>query len=262
MPYQSYTSYLFTESIFYSLTIIYSSYVLRLEKLDLKNWIFILLFAALLSITRPTGILFFVSTLLYIFFRFLNNIRLLYKIILISVSLVVCLMAINTMLQAGGSFDFMLPFKKENIICGVNTVNNADIKTIEKGNSIQGIVYYIFNNKEQFLRLAGLKTLAFFGMLRTYFSLFHNILLVLFFYPFYILSFIGLWKKIKQQKNSLIYITSIILLYWVTTLLTCDDWHNRFILTVSPFLFLLGFAAFCRKASLSRENYNGESPGD
>ena len=254
IPYQLYTGYLFTESIFYSLTIIYSSCVLRLGKLDFKNWLFILLFAALLSITRPTGILFFLSTLLYIFFRFLYNIRLLYKIILISVSLVVCLMAINTMLQAGGSLDFMLPFKKENIICGVNTVNNANIKTLEKGNSIQGIIYYIFNNKEQFLRLARLKTLAFFGMLRTYFSPFHNILLALFFYPFYILSFIGTWKKIKQQKASLIYFISIIVLYWVTTLLTCDDWHNRFILTVSPFLFLLGFAAFTAKNSVLKEN--------
>jgi hypothetical protein len=254
IPYQLYTGYLFTESIFYSLTIIYSSYVLRLEKLTLKDWLFILLFATLLSITRPTGILFFAVTLLYIFFRFLNKLGLLYKIIIISVSLAIFLVIINSMLEAGGSLDFMLPFKKENIICGVNTVSNADIKTIEKGNSIQGIVYYIFNNKEQFLRLAGLKTLAFFGMLRTYYSLFHNILLGLFFYPFYILSFIGTWKKIKQGDKALIYIVAIILLYWLTTLLTCDDWHNRFILTISPFLFLLGFAAFTGKYSVSNEN--------
>ncbi len=150
---------------------------LRLGKLDFKNWLFILLFAALLSITRPTGILFFLSTLLYIFFRFLYNIRLLYKIILISVSLVVCLMAINTMLQAGGSLDFMLPFKKENIICGVNTVNNANIKTLEKGNSIQGIIYYIFNNKEQFLRLARLKTSCFFWYVKNLFFPFSQYLI-------------------------------------------------------------------------------------
>ncbi|HEY5407295.1 MAG TPA: hypothetical protein VIJ92_09410 [Ginsengibacter sp.] len=253
IPYQLYTGYLFTESIFYSLTIIYSSYVLRLEKLTSKDWLFILLFATLLSITRPTGILFFAVTLLYIFFRFLNNLGLLYKIITISVALAIFLVAINSMLQAGGSLDFMLPFKKENIICGVNTVNNADINTLEKGNSIQGIVYYMFNNKEQFLRLARLKTLAFFGMLRTYYSLSHNILLALFFYPFYILSFVGVWKKIKQRDTAIIYIISIILLYWVTTLLTCDDWHNRFVLTVSPFLFLLGFASFIKKDSASKE---------
>jgi len=257
IPYQLYTGYLFTESIFYSLTIIYSSYVLRLEKLTLKHWIFIVLFAILLSITRPTGILFFAATLLYVFFRFLNNLGLLYKIITISFSLTIFLIIINSMLQTGGSLDFMLPFKKENIICGVNTVTNADIKTIEKGNSIQGIAYYIFNNHEQFLKLAKLKTFAFFGMLRTYYSLAHNILLALFFYPCYILAIIGIWKKIKQRDTIIIYIIAIILLYWFTTLLTCDDWHNRFILTVSPFLVLSGFAAFVRKKPFSKSINNG-----
>ena len=36
--------------------------------------------------------------------------------------------------------DFMLPFKTENIICGVPTTNNTEIKTAEKGNSLQGIL--------------------------------------------------------------------------------------------------------------------------
>jgi hypothetical protein len=246
IPYQVYNSFLFTESIFYSLTIIYSSYVLQLKKLTIKNSLLMLLLLVLLSVTRPTGILFFVVTAIYIFFRFLNKLNMLYKTLILTFSIFVFLIIVNAMLQVGGSLDFMLPFKKENIICGVNTVNNADIKTFEKGNSLQGIVYYIFNNEEQFLRLAKLKTLSFFGMLRTYYSLFHNVFLVLFFYPFYILSFIGIWEKIKLKDKRIIYVVSIILLYWFTTLLTCDDWHNRFILTVSPFLFLLGFAAFSK----------------
>ncbi|MGH2564140.1 MAG: hypothetical protein ACRDE5_06490, partial [Ginsengibacter sp.] len=174
--------------------------------------------------------------------------RVLHRTLILSLSIFIFLIIINTMLQAGGSLDFMLPFKKENIICGVNGINNADVKTIEKGNSLQGIVYYIFNNEKQFLKLAKLKTLSFFGLLRTYYSLFHNVFLVLFFYPFYILSVIGIWKKIKQKDKRIIYLVSIILLYWITTLLTCDDWHNRFILTVSPFLFLAGFAAFIRNS--------------
>ena len=244
IPYQLYTSFLFTESIFYSLTIIYTSYLLRLEKLTLKNVLLIVLFLVLLSITRPTGFLFFVASAFYLFFRFLNKLSLLYKTSLICISVFFFFFFTNIMLQAGGSLDLMLPFKKENIICGVNTVNNAEIETMEKGNSLQGIAYYVFNNHEQFLKLSKLKTLAFFGMLRTYYSLFHNVLLVLFFYPFYILSFIGIWKKMKQKDKTIIYLITIILLYWITTLLTCDDWHNRFILTVSPFLFLLGLAAF------------------
>jgi hypothetical protein len=256
IPYQVYNSFLFTESIFYSLTIIYSSYVLQLKILTIKNSLFILLLLVLLSVTRPTGILFFVGTAIYIFFRFLNKWNLFYKMLIVSFSIFIFLIIVNAMLEVGGSLDFMLPFKKENIICGVNTVSNADIKTFEKGNSLQGILYYIFNNQEQFLRLAKLKTLSFFGMLRTYYSLFHNVFLVLFFYPFYLLSFIGTWKKIKLKDKRVSYLVSIILLYWVTTLLTCDDWHNRFILTVSPFLFLLGFAAFTKGLAA------GNGPGD
>lgn len=248
IPYQVYNSFLFTESIFYSLTVIYTSYILQLKRLAVKNLLLILLLLILLSVTRPTGILFFAVTAFYIFFRFLNNLSLLRRTLVVSLSIFIFLIIVNTMLQAGGSLDFMLPFKKENIICGVNSVNNTDVKTIEKGNSLQGIVYYIFNNEEQFLKLAKLKTLSFFGMLRTYYSLFHNVFLVLFFYPFYILSVIGIWKKIKQKDKRIIYLVSIILLYWITTLLTCDDWHNRFILTVSPFLFLVGFAAFIRNS--------------
>lgn len=251
IPYQQYTSFLFTESIFYSLTIIYSSYVLRLKRMTIKNIFFLIMFSVLLCITRPTGILFFMSTAVYIFFQFLNRINVLYKILVVATSVAIFLVTINAMLHAGGSLDFMLPFKKENIICGVNTVNTADIKILEKGNSLPGLFYYIFNNKQQFFKLAGLKTLAFFGMLRTYYSLSHNVFLVLFFYPFYILSFIGIWKKIRQRDKRIIYLIAVILLYWFTTLLTCDDWHNRFILTVTPFLFLMGFAAISKQKKLS-----------
>ncbi len=247
IPYQVYTSFLFTESIFYSLTIIYSSYLLRLEKLTFKNIFFLIIFLALLSVTRPTGILFFASSAIYIFFRFLNNVSVLYKTLIIAVSMVIFLTTVNMMLQAGGEFDFMLPFKKENIICGVDTNINMDIKILENGNSLKGLLYYISNNEQQFLKLSKLKTISFFGMVRSYYSTSHNTFLILFFYPFYILSAIGIRKKIMHKDKTTIFLFTIIMLYWTTTLLTCDDWHNRFILTVSPFLFLLGLAAFSKK---------------
>ncbi len=254
IPYQVYNSFLFTESVFYSLTIIYSSYLLRLKGITIKNVLALLLFIALLSITRPTGILFFAATAVYLFCKFLNKKNAAYLILLFLSSIVMFLIIINIMLQAGGSLDFMLPFKKENIICGVNTVSHSSIKTFETGNSLQGIIYYVFKNGHQFINLCWLKTAAFFGMLRNYYSLFHNIFLVIFFYPFYILSFPGIGKKIKDKR--IIYFISIIFLFWITTLLTCDDWHNRFILTITPFLFLLGFAAFSNKLYSEKENTN------
>ena len=249
VPYQVYNTFLFTESIFYSLAVIYSSYLLRLDKLTIKRLPVIIFLLVLLSITRPTGILFFLATALYIFFRFLSHLSFFQKFLIISCAILFFLFTLNAMLQVGGSLDFMQPFKKENIICGVPTIDNADIKTLEKGNSIQGLLYYIFNNGKQFSRLAALKTISFFGLIRNYYSLFHNIYLVLFFYPFYLLALSGVWKMFKRKSPVFYYMFTIILLYWITTLLTCDDWHNRFILTVTPFIFLMGFSVF------KKENY-------
>ncbi|HXR82685.1 MAG TPA: hypothetical protein VN722_00080 [Hanamia sp.] len=254
ITYQVYNSFLFTESVFYSLTVIYSSYLLRIQKLNLKNIGILVLLLILLSVTRPTGILFFPATAIYIFFRFLKPVSVWYQSAIIIGSLIIFYFLINQMLQSGGEFDFMLPFRKENIICGVNTNRIANIDVMEKGNSIEGLVYYILHNKDQFLRLAKLKTISFFGFTRSYYSPMHNLYLMAFFYPIYILSIIGAVKMILKKQKALIYLFIIILLYWITTLLTCDDWHNRFILTVSPFIFLIAVASFTfsknRKESL------------
>lgn len=244
ITYQVYNSFLFTESVFYSLTVIYSSYLLRIEKLNSKKIAILILLLILLSVTRPTGILFFPTTAIYIFFRFMKNISVWHKIAIVFSAFIIFYFSVNQMLQSGGEFDFMLPFRKENIICGVSTTTNANIEVMEKGNSLEGLVYYIFHNKDEFLKLAGLKTISFFGLTRNYYSPLHNLYLIIFFYPIYFLSIIGIIKLIKKKEKEIIYLVTIILLYWITTLLTCDDWHNRFILTVSPFIFLIAFAAF------------------
>ncbi len=157
-------------------------------------------------------------------------------------ALAVFLIILNRLMHAGGSLDFMLPFIRENIICGVNTVSNAHIVVPQNGNSLYGLWLYIYENSSQFLKLAQLKSAAFWGLMRSYYSLPHNIYLVVFFYPVYIFSLIGVVKRYKQRDRRLFFLMSLILLYWLTTVLTCDDWHNRFFLTISPFLFLLGIA--------------------
>lgn len=244
VSYQVYNSYLFTESVFYSLSIIYSSYLLRLQIITKKNVLLIVLMLVLLSITRPTGILFFASTAVYIGFRFFTHISLLKRCIVFLSLIILFLVITNFMLSAGGSLDFMLPFKNENIICGVNTTENTNIKVLQNGNSLQGLVFYIVHNISQFLRLCREKTILFFGFTRGYYSTPHNVYLMIFFYPLYLLSVVGLIKSLKKKDKTVIFFFIIIFLYWLTVLLTCVNWENRFILTVTPFIFLMAFAAF------------------
>ena len=244
IPYQIYNSFLFTESIFYSLTIIYTGYLLTLKTLNKRNTILLLLFLVLLSITRPTGILFFGATSIYVFFRFLNHWTILQKTVLISTSLVLFIFLVNSMMQSGGELNLMLPFIKENIICGVNTTTQDDIAILPNDTSLYGLLYYITHNTSHFLKLAWYKTLSFFGIIRSYYSFSHNVFLAVFYYPFYLMVISGIRnKRIAGKKESLFFIT-IILLYWFTSVLTCDDWHGRFFLTISPFLFLIGLHLF------------------
>ncbi len=251
VSYQGYNSYLFTESVFYSLSIIYSSYLLRLQVITKKNVLLLLLMLSLLSITRPTGILFFAATAVYISFRFFLQISPLKKGIIFLSAIVLFLIITNFMLDAGGSLDFMLPFKNENIICGVNTKENVNIKILKNGNSLQGLVYYIIHNTNQFLRLSKEKTILFFGFTRGYYSTLHNIYLMIFFYPLYLLSVVGIIKSLKKKDKIVIFFLIIIFLNWLTVLLTCVNWQNRFILAVTPYIFLMAFGAFSAKKSVN-----------
>jgi hypothetical protein len=77
--------------------------------------------------------------------------------LLIAAGILVFLFLLNIMTQSGGELDFMLPFRDERIICGVPTIAEIPINTIDHGNSLEGILYYITHNTQQFIRLGWLQ---------------------------------------------------------------------------------------------------------
>jgi hypothetical protein len=241
--YQVYNTYLFTESLFYSLSIIFSCYLLLITRLTAKNITLLVLVLCILCVTRPTGILFLPAAAIYLFFRFFRQISLPVKWTILLITTGLFLFILNKLLGIGGSLDFMYPFRTENIICGVPTTE-VHIDTLPNGNSLAGLLYYITHNSGQFFRLGWLKTKAFFGMRRIYYSAAHNLYLMVFYYPFYLLALAGIIRNTKHRKYPVVYLLLVILFFWIATILTCDDWHNRFVLTITPWLFLLGLSAF------------------
>ena len=204
----------------------------------------VLIFLLVISFTRPTGVLLVPCAFLYLFFKFFRPLSALVKsFITIAVS-IGFLFFLNSALGTGGGLDFMLPFRDERIICGVPTLPGfIDIKTTENPNSVFGLFYYITHNTGQFLRLALLRSKAFFGITRSYYSMPHNFYLCIYFYPLYALVALS-WKSgVKQNKFLLLYCTSVIVINWLTVILTCDDWHNRFFLSISPYIYILATPA-------------------
>jgi hypothetical protein len=244
IPLQTFNFFLQTESLFYSFTVLFSCYLLSLEKLTPKNYIAVFLFLLLISFTRPTGLLWVPCAFLYLLFRFFKNFSIALKIVITSIASAGFLFFLNMALGSGGELDFMLPFRDERIICGVPTLPHfVDIKTSGNPNSVSGLLYYITHNIDQFTRLAWLRSKAFFGLYRNYYSNGHNIYLGLYFYPAYILAAVGLVKWIKQNKCLLLYCSALLFITWATVILTCDDWHNRFFLSVVPYIYILAVPA-------------------
>jgi hypothetical protein len=239
-PYQEFNTFLQTESLFYSFSLILSCYVINIEKISFRNFFTIIFSLAIVSITRPTGLLFIPPVFIYLFFVFFKSISALKKITLLGLISLLFFFILNKALGSGGEFDFMLPFRDEDIICGLPSLTHStSIKTSGDSNSVFGLLYYILQNFSQFIRLAWFKTIAFFGLYRSYFSKWHNIYLIIYFYSINIMAIASIAYWLKNHLYKAFYFLSVIFITWLTVILTCDDWHNRFYLSISPYMIIL-----------------------
>jgi len=183
---------------------------------------------------------YFSGTGLYLFFRFFKAFSVPVKIGITVTATIAFLFFLNAALGSGGELDFMLPFRDENIICGVPTLpHGSNIETSDDPNSVFGLIYYITHNFGQFMRLAWLRSKAFWGLTRSYYSPGHNLYLVIYFYPVCLLALPGIRSWFKKNPDLLLYCSSLILITWGTVMLTCDDWHNRFFLSIVPYVYFL-----------------------
>jgi len=238
--YQEFNTYLYTESLFYSFTLILSCYLVHTRTLTTKRIAIITAMLLITCITRPTGLLFLPPVFLYLFLVFFRNMAAWKKVALLTGLAILFLFLLNLALGSGGELDFMLPFRDERIICDVPTLPAfLPIKTAANGNSLYGLLYYITHNTPQFLKMAGLRSVAFWGLYRDYYSTLHNVYLIVFFGAIDLMTLASLVYWFKQNPNILCYLLSAIALTWFTVMLTCDNWDNRFYLTISPFLIIL-----------------------
>lgn len=251
--YQLYNVHLFTESLFFSFTILFTTYLFSLRRLTLKSVLGLCLSLVLLIVTRPTGLLFLPATLFYLIFRFGRKKALPIFLVTIFAGFVLFYFLLNAALGSGGELDFLLPYTEEHIICGVPTTSepNAISLPVNK-NSVAGLWYVITQNSELFFRLAKERFLAFWGVQRSYYSAAHNLFVAIYFYALYVFILIGLRRMFRNVFPHTIFLITYILLVMCTVLLSCDEWHNRFLYSILPLLLLMGTGRFIKKKAISQ----------
>lgn len=147
----------------------------------------------------PYGILFSVPVMLYVIFHFRETIRTSHILIGTFAGLALLIIVLTWSMNIGGRFDFMVPFRKKLVLCYMQEMQSESaIRTLETGDSLTGLLYYITHNPGHFSSLAIKKFLTFFGLTRSYFSVSHNIFLVAYFYPPYLAYVLSLRYWVKK----------------------------------------------------------------
>jgi len=233
LPFQKWTSFLYTESVFFSLITILC-WLLLSRRIALA-----MVVLCLVIVTRPTGLLVAPACLAWATYTLWSRGKKWWAFIIWLPGIATVMALLDTAMKGKGEFDFMLPLVQEHIICGLPTVDNNS--AYGDGGSMRSMMSYIVEHPGKFSMLAFKRLMAFFGMMRPYYSGTHNILLAMCFYPVYIFAVLGLRDIYKNSKGYFIFSMVLILTFAASVTFTCDDWHNRFIMPVMP--FILVFAA-------------------
>jgi hypothetical protein len=242
--YQLYNVHLFTESLYFSFGIIYTWQLFSIKALSIKQCLLLLSGLIVLYFARPTGLFFIPSTILYLVFKFYRKRAQLILPAFFVMGILLLYFLLNFALNSGGEFDFLLPYLDERIICGVPTiVGQHRIEIPVEKNSVQGLFYIITHYPSLFFSLAAKRLLTFFGVVRSYFSLGHNIFIAIYFYATYLLIIVGFPRMVRRSLEQAIFLFANIFFMMVTVMFSCDEWHNRFILAVLPFFLLLASGA-------------------
>lgn len=245
-PFQRWNFYLYSESLHNSLLVIGLYFFHRwLSQAKLIRLVPLSILLLLILFSRPTGLI-FLMTFFATTMTWLLHTKKRFALYAVAGIVVVTMIAVlNSPLTAFINPDSL---KRMEIICQVpETSANAPYEEFNR----QGLVKAFRVIKDDigvgdFFRNGLTKLGYFFGMYRSYYSWQNNLLLLCYtlLYPF---ALIGIFSKkirpffyIKWFAIGYLCITAIVIFF------TCDDWANRFISPVFPFILILAAAGFVK----------------
>jgi hypothetical protein len=251
-PYQLWSIYLYTENIFYSSVLLLFSWLLFFKKINIRFLVITFLILALVIISRPLGILFVIPVLLFIFLHLNKKQKILFYIVSI-LSLIFLNLIIQTVFTTTSDWSMRRSILDQSLICDIPDTNgNKNIVLSDNPSQLYQLFFYITHNFPIAFKLALVRLRYFFFMVRDYYSIIHNAYLLVYLISIYLLI-IFRFKKIYDALSKPLgtFIISVILLFALTISLQCDDYHNRFFLTLMPIFMTLPVVALFYKRQIN-----------
>lgn len=240
LPYQAWVVFLFTESLFFSLILILFSFLVLYKPDSPRNLIITGLLVLLVIMARPLGLLFAGSCFVYIYCNVTAGWKKImgFSAVLLGIGAYYC---INIIFSTIPDWHITQAFEQESIICNLPASPPYTVlKLSSTGSPVYQLYFYLTHNFSHFLHFTGVKLNYFFLMARPYYSKSHNYFLILNNVLIYALALAGLYfKQLSFNRGVKAFILCSIFLYTLTIIFQCDDYHNRFILSIYPFFVIL-----------------------
>lgn len=243
-PIQKWIFFLYTESIHISFFVIGIYFFMQfLQNKKASHLALSILLLLLILFSRPVGIIFIVVLIpvLAVWFYKNHNNKISYCLVVVWIAGIIA--GFNSPAVTYINPDSL---RRMEIICQV-AEGNKNTGYVEYNKEGLGKALSVIKNEigiANFLKAGFKKVTLFFGLYRSYYSWRTNLLLMLCYllYPF---ALIGVFSK---QTQSFYYLKIFSILYIsITTLLiffTCDEWSNRFVAPVFPFMLILAAHGF------------------
>lgn len=242
--YQLYNVFLFTESLYFSFSVLFFYRLVRFSTFGFVQFIEVLLWLILLCFTRPVGLFFLPSAFVFIVFKFYRAqaaVLLLTAGVMVGVAFFVLT---NYSMQSGEEYDYLLRFTDGYVICGIPSMPAKLLHLPVKENSVYGLAYLMIHYPGFFFSLLFQRLLFFFTAVRRYYSLPHNLFVAGYFCTLYVFAAWGIKKLFRVYIAEMLFMFLLIFFTALIVGLSCDEWHSRFLYTVFPFLMLLATFAF------------------
>ena len=242
-PYQTWSLFLYTECLFYSVVMLLFSRLLLFEKMNLQFVVSTFLILALVIISRPLGILFVFPVLFFLFFHLTRRQKIFFFGVVI-LAFFLLAWVVQVVFTTTPDWNMQRAFLEENIICDMPAViSNSQLEVSDHPNQLYRLFFYITHNFSHFSGLALTRLKYFFLNTRPYYSSLHNAYLLISLFLIYACILIGV-RSIKRifPVSLLAFIFSVIFFFALAIAFQCDDYHNRFFLTLMPLLTVLAVA--------------------
>ncbi|MEJ8758660.1 hypothetical protein WG947_16725 [Pontibacter sp. H259] len=235
---QVWNFYIHTESLYTSFTI-FILYLISIRSKSYSSIACLSLVLLVITFLRPNGCFItfaaFACSIIDAKKLFKIDRAVLYSMILAAVFTSVC--GIKFILDIFSPLDYLA---QGQVIQGYKglSVKIASITSVPNRSNLEQLIYTISEQPIAYLRLLLLRFFVFWGQIRPYYSITHNIIIGLFFFPTYIAALLAI-KRTKKLNTTFYFMVIVIILQTGMAMIIAVDWDNRFILPLLPFVFIL-----------------------